>query len=276
MKNDGVKRLQSKVNINSLQNKKDNNQKITMLTAYDYQFAKLIDEAEIDVILVGDSLGMVVLGYDTTLEVTLDDMIYHTQAVARGRENALLVADLPFMTYKTGNIAQTVKNAGQLIKTAKAEAVKLEGGREIVDEIAAVIRAGIPVMGHLGLTPQSVHQFGGFKVQGQTDAAAEKLIADALALEEAGVFALVLECISRDLAAKVTNQLSIPVIGIGAGRSCDGQVLVVHDMLGINNQFVPKFVREYDNLGEKVKKAIKTYKQDVEQGEFPTAGESFS
>ena len=271
-----MKKLQSKVNINSLQNKKDNNQKITMLTAYDYQFAKLIDEAEIDVILVGDSLGMVVLGYDNTLEVTLDDMIYHTQAVARGRENALLVADLPFMTYKAGDIAQTVKNAGQLIKTAKAEAVKLEGGREIVAEIAAVIKAGIPVMGHLGLTPQSVHQFGGFKIQGQTDAAAERLIADALALEEAGVFALVLECIPSDLAAKVTNQLSIPVIGIGAGRSCDGQVLVVHDMLGINNQFVPKFVREYDNLGEKVKKAIKTYKQDVEQGEFPTARESFS
>lgn len=268
--------MRENITINNLQSKKDNNQKITMLTAYDYQFAKLIDEAEIDIILVGDSLGMVVLGYDNTLEVTLDDMIYHTQAVARGRENAFLVADLPFMSYKTGDVVQTVNNAGRLIKAGKAEAVKLEGGREIIDEIAAVIKVGIPVMGHLGLTPQSVHQLGGFKVQGQTDAAAEKLIADALALEEIGVFALVLECIPSDLAAKVTRKLSIPVIGIGAGGSCDGQVLVVHDMLGINNQFAPKFVREYDNLGEKMKNAIKTYKQDVEQGEFPNQAESFS
>jgi 3-methyl-2-oxobutanoate hydroxymethyltransferase len=267
--------VNDKVTVTSLQNKKDDDKKITMLTAYDYQFAKLIDEAGLDIILVGDSLGMVVLGYDTTLKVTLDDMIYHTQAVARGSNSSLVVTDLPFMAYKIADLSQTVINAGKIIKEGNAQAVKLEGGRQIVEEVAAIIEAGIPVMGHLGLTPQSVNQVGGFKVQAKTEGEADKLVADAKALEQAGVFALVLECIPAQLAKRVTDELTIPTIGIGAGKDCDGQVLVTQDMLGFNNDFSPKFVKEYADLAEEISAAIGRYKREVEQGEFPTTAESF-
>jgi len=263
------------VTTTSLSQKKETGDKITVLTAYDYPTASLIDEAGIDVILVGDSLGMVVLGYEDTLAVTLDDMIHHTKAVVRGAKNALVVTDMPFMAYKVADISQTVKNAGRIVKESGAQAVKLEGGREIVSEVEAIIKAGIPVMGHLGLTPQAVNQFGGFKVQGKTGAAAKKLIADAKALEEAGVFSIVLECIPAELAKKVTETISVPTIGIGAGKECDGQVLVTQDMLGIFADFTPKFVRKYANFKEEIVTAFKEYKEDVKAGEFPTIEESF-
>lgn len=265
----------SKVTVTDLKTKKEDGEKITMLTAYDYPMAKVIDEVGIDIILVGDSLGMVVLGYDDTLAVTIGDMIHHTKAVNRGAEDALVVTDMPFMSYKTGDISQTVKNAGRIIKESGAQAVKVEGGKEVAAEIEAVVRAGIPVMGHLGLTPQSINQFGGFKVQGKESEAAQKLIADAKALEEAGIFALVLECIPAVLTREVTEEVDVPTIGIGAGKESDGQVLVTQDMLGIFADFTPKFVRKYVNLNDDIKIALESYKRDVEAGEFPSQEESF-
>ncbi|MBM7625020.1 3-methyl-2-oxobutanoate hydroxymethyltransferase [Sporohalobacter salinus] len=265
----------AKVTITDLKAKKEAREKITMLTAYDYPMAKAVDEAGIDIILVGDSLGMVVLGYDDTLSVTIEDMIHHTKAVNRGAEEALIVTDMPFMSYKTQDVSQTVKNAGKIIKESGAQAVKLEGGEELAAEIRAVVEAGIPVMGHLGLTPQSINQVGGFKVQARENKAAKKLVSDAKALEEAGVFALVLECIPAALAKEVTEAIGIPTIGIGAGKEVDGQVLVTQDMLGIFADFTPKFVRKYANLNDEIKTALKNYKQDVKAGEFPTQQESF-
>ncbi len=264
-----------KVTIKTLAKKKYSQEKITMLTAYDYQMAKLIDQVGIDVILVGDSLGMVVLGHENTLKVCLDDMIHHTKAVNRGCENALVVTDLPFMSYKTGDLSKTVESAGRIVKEAGAEAVKVEGGSELVAEIEAIINTGVPVMGHLGLTPQSVNKFGGFRVQAKEEKEAKKLIEDAKALEDAGVFAIVLECVPAELAKEVSGILQIPTIGIGAGQGCDGQVLVNQDLLGISSDFTPKFVRKYENLAEKITTAVKKFKSDVEAGTFPNDDESF-
>ncbi|MCK8827499.1 3-methyl-2-oxobutanoate hydroxymethyltransferase [Natroniella acetigena] len=267
--------MTAKKTIKTLEQKKQVNDKITMLTAYDYPMAKVIDQVGIDLILVGDSLGMVVLGYEDTLKVTVEDMIHHTKAVARGAENSLVVADLPFMSYKVSNLAKAVESAGRLVKEGGAQAVKLEGGSELVAEIEAVIKAGIPVMGHLGLTPQAINQLGDYSVQGKDYRAAKKLIEDAKALEAAGVFAIVLECIPADLATEVSEQISVPTIGIGAGKGCDGQVLVTQDMLGIFSDFTPKFVRKYAELNQQMLAAIKGYKEDVEKGKFPAVEEGF-
>jgi len=254
--------------------KKQAGQKITVLTAYDYHTACLMDQAGIDAILVGDSLGNVVLGYDTTIPVTLDDMIHHTKAVSRGSKKAFIIGDMPFLTYHTG-AADALRNAGRFLQEGGAQAVKLEGGKERTEVVRALVEAGIPVMGHLGLTPQSVNQLGGFKVQGKTDAAAQKLLEDAVALAEAGVFAVVLECIPADLASKVSGTLQIPTIGIGAGAGCDGQVLVSHDLLGINGSKAPKFVKQYCNLQEQMLEAFKAYKADVEGQAFPGPEHTF-
>jgi 3-methyl-2-oxobutanoate hydroxymethyltransferase len=254
---------------------KANNKKLTMLTAYDYSTAKLIDSCGINAILVGDSLGMVCLGYEDTLSVTMDDMIHHTKAVSRGCKETLIVSDMPFMSYQT-SVYDAVVNAGRLIKEGKAHAVKLEGGIEVFEQIKAVVKSSIPVMGHIGLTPQSVNAFGGFKVQGKDELAAKKLIEDALAVEEAGAFAVVLEGVPAKLASLITKKLSIPTIGIGAGVSCDGQVLVYQDMLGMFSDFTPKFVKQYENLGEKMKKAFSSYIDEVQKGAFPSDKHSFN
>lgn len=253
---------------------KKTGQKLTMLTAYDYSMAKLVDAAGIDGILVGDSLGMVVLGYDNTLQVTVDDIIHHIKAVARGAQNALIVADMPFLSYHI-SVEDAILNAGRMIKEGMAHAVKLEGGEEIIDKVRAIINAQIPVMGHLGLTPQSVNVFGGFKVQGKNMAQIEKLIKDAKLLEEAGVFAIVLEGIPKEVAKLITEAVSVPTIGIGAGANCDGQILVVQDLLGMYGNFVPKFVKKYRNLSEEIICAFKQYICEVKSGAFPTDEHSF-
>lgn len=253
---------------------KEEKQKITMLTAYDYSFAKLMDEAGINSILVGDSVGMVCLGYEDTLPVTMEDMIHHTKAVARGAKNALVVADMPFMSYQT-SVYDAVVNAGRLIKEGGAQAVKLEGGFEVTEQIKAIVDASIPVVAHIGLTPQSVNAFGGFKVQGKSEAAAQKLLDEARAVEKAGAFAVVMECVPAKLAAKITEELSIPTIGIGAGASCDGQVLVYQDMLGLFSDFTPKFVKQFANVGEIVKGAFEGYIREVQEGTFPAQEHTF-
>lgn len=249
-------------------------EKLTMLTAYDYSTAKIIDEAGINGILVGDSLGMVCLGYEDTLSVTMEDMIHHTRAVARGTKNTLVVGDMPFMSYQT-SIYDAVVNAGRLIKEGRAQAVKLEGGIEVCDKIEAIVKASIPVMAHIGLTPQSVNAFGGFKVQGKDEEAAKNLIEAALAVEKAGAFAVVLECVPAKLAAIITERLSIPTIGIGAGVECDGQILVYQDMLGMYSDFTPKFVKKYETLGAKMNVAFKKYIEEVKDGVFPAEEHSF-
>lgn len=253
---------------------KQKNEKLSMLTAYDYSTAKIIDEAGINGILVGDSLGMVCLGYEDTLSVTMEDMIHHTSAVTRGAKNTLVVADMPFMSYQTC-VYDAVVNAGRLIKEGRAQAVKLEGGIEVCDKIEAIVKASIPVMGHIGLTPQSVNAFGGFKVQGKDEEAAKKLIEEALAIEKAGAFAVVLECVPAKLAAIISEKLSIPTIGIGAGVNCDGQILVYQDMLGLFSDFTPKFVKKYENLGEKMNIAFRKYIGEVKGGVFPAEEHSF-
>lgn len=253
---------------------KQNKNKLTMLTAYDYSIAKIIDEAGVNSILVGDSLGMVCLGYEDTLSVTMEDMIHHSKAVARGAKNALIVVDMPFMSYQT-SIYDAVVNAGRLVKEGGAQAVKLEGGKEFCDHIKAIVNASIPVVAHLGLTPQSVNAFGGFKVQGRDEEAARKLINDAKAVEAAGAFALVLECVPSKLAELITNEISIPTIGIGAGAGCDGQVLVYQDMLGMFSDFTPKFVKKYANLGENMKSAFTSYINEVNDGVFPGENHGF-
>lgn len=263
-----------KKTVNSFKKAKENLEKLTMLTAYDYSTAKLVDQGGIDGILVGDSLGMVCLGYDNTLKVTMDDMIHHTKAVVRGVNQALVVADMPFMSYHL-SVEDTVKNAGRLVKEGGADAVKLEGGRDFIEEIRAIIRAQIPVMGHLGLTPQSVNLLGGFKVQAKTKEAVEKLLDDARALEEAGVFALVLECVPEEIGKIVSQSLSIPTIGIGAGSYCDGQILVVNDMMGLYRDFTPKFVKLYGALDEEYDRAIKSYILEVKSGAFPEDKHNF-
>lgn len=253
---------------------KEENTKLTMLTAYDYSFAKLMDEAGVNSILVGDSVGMVCLGYEDTLPVTMEDMIHHTAAVSRGAKNALVVADMPFMSYQT-SVYDAVVNAGRLIKEGHAQAVKLEGGFEVTEQIKAIVNASIPVVAHLGLTPQSVNAFGGFKVQGKSESAAQKLLDEARAVEEAGAFAVVLECVPEKLAARISRELSIPTIGIGAGAGCDGQVLVYQDMLGLFSDFTPKFVKKFANVGEVVKGAFESYIKEVQEGTFPAPEHTF-
>jgi 3-methyl-2-oxobutanoate hydroxymethyltransferase len=262
------------VTTTSLKKMKADGKKITMLTAYDYPSAKLADQAGIDVILVGDSLGMVVLGYDTTIPVTVADMVYHTRAVTRAVTHALVVTDLPFLSYH-GTWQETLKNAGEIIQKGNAKAVKLEGGREVAETVKRLTQAGIPVMGHIGLTPQSVNQLGGFRVQGKTKEAARALIEDAKILEEAGCFALVLECIPAPLAKLITEKIEIPTIGIGAGVDCDGQVLVFHDMLGYGGEHYPKFVKKYAEIGITIEQAIRTYIDEVKTAAFPQEEHSY-
>lgn len=253
---------------------KQKGEKISMLTAYDYSTAKLLDEAGIDGILVGDSLGNVMLGYENTLSVTVEDMIHHGAAVARGVKNALVVIDMPFLSYQT-SVYDAVKNAGRLIKEGHGGAVKLEGGEEMADRIRAITNASIPVMGHLGLTPQSIHTLGGYRIQGKTEATAQKLLEDALAVEEAGAFALTLECVPAKLAELITSKLSIPTIGIGAGAGCDGQVLVYQDMLGMFDDYTPKFVKRFAEVGEMMKNAFAEYNRQVKEGSYPDEAHSF-
>ncbi len=248
--------------------------KLTMVTAYDALTARAVDECGIHAILVGDSLGMVVLGLDDTLGVTLDDMLHHCRSVARGAKNALLVCDMPFLTYQVNKV-ETVHNAGRLIQDGHAHAVKLEGGVDFADDVRALTRASIPVMGHIGLTPQSVLSFGGFKVQGKSVAAAQKIVDDARAIQDAGAFSIVLEGIPARLGAWITKDLEIPTIGIGAGADCDGQVLVVQDLLGIT-EHSPKFVKRYAELGETMRNAFQAYKQDVEAGKFPESSHFYT
>lgn len=252
----------------SIMQMKNSGHKISMLTAYDYTTARLLDEAGVNTILVGDSLGNVILGYEDTISVTVEDMIHHSAAVARGAKNALVVTDLPFMSYQT-SVYDAVVNAGRLMKEGRAGAVKLEGGKEVCPQIKAIVSAGIPVVAHLGLTPQSINTFGGFKVQGKTEAAAKKLIEDAKAVEEAGAFLLVLECVPAKLAKLVTESINIPTIGIGAGAGCDGQVLVIYDMLGMFSDFKPKFVKHFANAGDVIREAVKTYIAEIDNGTFP-------
>lgn len=252
----------------SIMQMKNSGHKISMLTAYDYTTARLLDEAGVNTILVGDSLGNVILGYEDTISVTVEDMIHHSAAVARGAKNALVVTDLPFMSYQT-SVYDAVVNAGRLMKEGGAGAVKLEGGKEVCPQIKAIVSAGIPVVAHLGLTPQSINTFGGFKVQGKTEAAAKKLIEDAKAVEEAGAFLLVLECVPAKLAKLVTESINIPTIGIGAGAGCDGQVLVIYDMLGMFSDFKPKFVKHFANAGDVIREAVKTYIAEIDDGTFP-------
>ncbi|AKL98130.1 3-methyl-2-oxobutanoate hydroxymethyltransferase [Endomicrobium proavitum] len=259
----------NKKTVSTISKMKKDGQKITMLTCYDYAMAKLVSSQDIDSLLIGDSLGVVKLGYENTLPVTVDDMIYHTKAVKRGNAQALIVTDMPFMSYEI-TACEAVRNAARIIKEGGAEAVKIEGGIEILDKVKAILDAKIPVVGHLGLTPQAINKFGGHKVQARQDEAQKKLIEDAKALEKAGVFAIVLEAVPADLGKKLSETLSIPVIGIGAGKDCDGQVLVIDDMLGMFTDFTPKFVKKYANVGETVKEAVKNYIDEVRSGKFPS------
>ena len=263
-----------KITIQDFLKKKTEGRKISMLTAYDFPFAQIVDEAGVDGILVGDSLGMVVQGLENTLPVTMDEMIYHTKLVARAVKTAIVIGDMPFMSYQTG-VGDAVRNAGRFLKEAGASAIKLEGGAEVADQIRAMARADIPVMAHIGLTPQSIHRMGGYKVQGKTEEAANRLIEEARMVEDAGAFSLLLEAIPMGLARKITEELSIPTIGIGAGPHCDGQVLVLHDVIGMFERFVPKFVKRYANLKESALKAVRDYREEVEKGVFPSEDTSF-
>lgn len=267
-----MKEQKQKITVPIIKNRKKENKKITMLTAYDYPLAKLIDEAGIDIILVGDSLGMVGLGYESTIPVTMAEMLHHIKAVKRGIKFSLLVGDMPFGSYNT--FEQAIENATKFMK-AGCEAVKMEGGREIKDVIEGITKRGIPVMGHLGLTPQKISEFGGFKVQGKDKTSTEKISEDAFYLQQAGVFSIVLECIPRELAKSITEKLKIPTIGIGAGKYCDGQVLVSQDLLGLFAEFTPKFVKRYTNLSEIISEALNNYKQEVVSNKFPDEEHSY-
>lgn len=261
--------------LNDFQRMKKDGQKIVMLTAYDYPSARLAEGAGVDVVLVGDSLGMVVLGYDSTVPVTMADMIHHTRAARRGARDTFLITDMPFLTYQVSP-AQALENAGRLVQEGGCEAVKVEGGEEIAPQVRALVRAGIPVCAHIGLTPQSATALSGYKVQGRTAEAARKLLHDALALEEAGAFMIVLECIPVQVAEMIGKRLSIPTIGIGAGAACDGQVLVFHDTLGLFERFVPKFVKQFDTLAVKARDALGSYAAEVRSGAFPGPEHTFS
>ena len=260
--------MAGKFTTQSFSDAKKDKRKITMLTAYDYTMAKILDESGIDAILVGDSLAMPIQGKDTTLEVTLEEMLYHCRCVSKGVKNALIVGDMPFLTYHISS-EEAVRNAGRFIQEGKANAVKLEGGKSMAETVRAIVRAQIPVMGHIGLTPQSVNIFGGFKVQGKEESAAKSLIEDALALEEAGAFAIVLEAVPEMLAKLISEKVSIPTIGIGAGKYCDGQILVIHDMLGLYSDFTPKFVKQYAKLRGAMAEAVSSYVDEVRSMAFP-------
>ncbi|KUO67025.1 MAG: 3-methyl-2-oxobutanoate hydroxymethyltransferase [Gracilibacter sp. BRH_c7a] len=264
----------AKKTIHDFQRMVSKNEKISMLTAYDYPSASILEKAEIDIILVGDSLGMVVLGYDSTVPVTMEEMLHHTKAVRRGAPNTFIVADLPFLSYATSEDA--LKNAGRLIKEGDADAVKLEGGEGFAETVRVLTRAGISVVGHIGLTPQTISQLGGYKVQGKDFESASQLNQDALSLEKAGIIMLVLEAIPKQLAEIITTELSVPTIGIGAGDKCDGQVLVFHDLMGLFDKFVPKFVKQYESLGSLAVEAVKKYSKEVKESAFPTDKHSFS
>ena len=260
--------------VSTFKEQKANGDKITMLTAYDYSTAKLVDSSGINGILVGDSLGMVMLGYEDTLSVTMEDMIHHTAAVCRGAKNALVVGDMPFMSYQV-SVEEAVRNAGRLMKEGRCHAVKLEGGAAVCPQIKAITQASIPVMAHIGLTPQSVNAFGGFKVQGKSEGAARKLIEEAKAVEEAGAFSIVLECVPEKLAELISKSVNIPTIGIGAGAGCDGQILVYQDMLGMFSDFTPKFVKKYAEIGEVMKEAFEKYIEETKNGSFPAEEHTF-
>jgi 3-methyl-2-oxobutanoate hydroxymethyltransferase len=253
---------------------KEKGEKVVCLTAYDYCFARILDQSGVDLLLVGDSLGSVVQGHDSTLPVTVDDVIYHTRAVIRGRRRALVVSDMPFMTFQLG-VDEAKRNAGRLVQEGGAESVKLEGGVTQAATIEALVKMGVPVMGHVGLTPQSVHQFGGYRIQGRGEADARAILDDAMAVEQAGAFAVVLEGIPVQLAREITQRVSIPTIGIGAGLHCDGQILVVHDMLGLFDDFTPKFVKRYANLKETIGGAVQSYMEEVRTEAFPAEEHTF-
>jgi 3-methyl-2-oxobutanoate hydroxymethyltransferase len=262
-----------KLTVLSLLEMKRDRRKIVALTAYDFTTARLLDQAGADILLVGDSLGMVKLAYSSTLPVTVEDMVYHTRLVAQARPTALLVTDMPFLSYQAST-EDAIRNAGKMLK-AGAEAVKLEGGKEIVSKIRALREIGIPVMGHIGMTPQSVHAFGGYKVQGRQKAQAAKILSDAKAIEKAGVFAIVLECVPNDLARRISKTIKVPTIGIGAGPSCDGQILVIDDLLGLTPSPLPRFVKRYADLGTVIKRAVAEYAREVRQGKFPDKEHSY-
>jgi len=264
-----------RVTINQIKEMKQKGEKISCLTAYDYTTAKIVDEAGIPLILVGDSLGMVVLGYESTIPVTIEEMLHHTKAVTRGAKQAMVIGDMPFMTYHL-SVEQALRNATRFIQEAGAQAVKLEGGVTVADKIKRLIECGIPVMGHIGLTPQSVHQFGGYKVQGRTPEAAKRLLEDARAVDEAGAFSVVLETVPAPLAALITEKISIPTIGIGAGIGCDGQVQVINDILGSFTDFVPKHAKQYVKLADIIRQAVDQFHSEVTAGTFPTEKQSFS
>jgi 3-methyl-2-oxobutanoate hydroxymethyltransferase len=266
--------MRNKITIPDILQMKQNRQRITMMTAYDYPFARLVDAGGVDAILVGDSLGVVFSGHDNTLPVTMDEMIYHTRAVARAKPRALLVADMPYMSYHV-SIENALHNCGRMIKEGGAQAVKIEGGLGMAAVIQAVASIDIPVMGHVGLTPQSIHRMGGYKVQGRKDQA-DRIMSDALAVQNAGAFSIVLEGIPSNLAARITAELSIPTIGIGAGPDCDGQVLVIHDILGLCEKYTPKFVKRYVDLAPVITNAVNSYVEEVRSGSFPTKEHSFN
>lgn len=263
-----------KVTVPAIRAMKAQGRRIAMVTAYDYVTGRLVDEAGADIALVGDSVGMVMLGYETTLPVTMEEMLHHTRAARRGVKRALLVGDMPFGSYQ-GSVSEAVHNAARFLKEAGADAVKVEGGRRIAETVRTMTLHGIPVMGHIGMTPQSVRQYGGFKVQGREEAERKELLEDAKALEEAGVFAIVLECIPASLAEEITASVSVPTIGIGAGPSCDGQVLVIHDLLGLSGDFKPRFVKRYAELGKLAREAIAEYCREVREGAFPAPEHSY-
>jgi 3-methyl-2-oxobutanoate hydroxymethyltransferase len=257
-----------RISINDIKSMKLKKEKIVMLTAYDYSTAKLVDECDVHLILVGDSLGMVILGYDSTIPVTIDDMIHHTKAVTRGTKKALVVGDMPFMTYQV-SITDAMRNAARFIQEGGAQAIKLEGGEAVAETVKRIVDCGIPIMGHIGLTPQFIHQLGGHKVQGKTPEAAKRLLDDAIALEQAGAFSIVLELVPAQLSRLITQSINIPTIGIGAGADCDGQVQVISDILGLFTDFVPKHAKQYAKLADTMKTAISNYVSDVKSGEFP-------
>lgn len=267
--------MNKKFTVKSFQKAKDEKRQISVLTAYDYSMAKILDSAGVDALLVGDSLGMVVQGHDSTISVTIDDMIYHAKAVTRAAKRALVIVDMPFMSYHV-SVEESVKNAGRLMKEGGAHAVKLEGGVEFAETIRQIVLAQIPVMGHLGLTPQSLHMFGGFKVQGKNLSQAQKIIDDAKALEDAGVFSITLECVPEELSKIISETVNIPTIGIGAGKYCDGQVLVSNDMLGMYSDFVPKFVKQYAHLSSDIEDAVKTYIKEINESSFPEKKHTFT
>ncbi|MCH8813738.1 MAG: 3-methyl-2-oxobutanoate hydroxymethyltransferase [Chloroflexi bacterium] len=266
--------MERRTTVTDLKAMKKRGEKIVMITAYDFPSARLVEQAGVPLILVGDTLGMVVLGYDTTVPVTVDDIIHHTKAVVRGTNKAHVVADMPFMSYQTGP-EEALRNAGRMLKEAGAQSIKLEGGVAVAETVRRLVDSGIPVMGHIGLTPQSINQIGGYKIQGKTPAAAVKLINDAVALQEAGAYAVVLELVPAQLSKAISERITIPTIGIGAGVDCDGQVQVFHDLLGLFSEFLPKHAKRYAQIGDSIVAAVSQYADDVRNGQFPTDKESF-